>query len=103
MGLNTPPNLQVAKCVAGIHRTKTMNANTEFSGRIIEIDYETSTLVVRYEGHPPEIGPANFIVTGLPVAYQYHYPDGQWRVNKGEPVNELRPDRSRPLYAPLEP
>lgn len=33
-----------------------MNANTEFSGRIIEVDYERSTLLVRYEGAPPEIG-----------------------------------------------
>lgn len=33
-----------------------MNANTEFSGRIIEVDYERSTLLIRYEGAPPEVG-----------------------------------------------
>jgi hypothetical protein len=33
-----------------------MNANTDFSGRVIEVDYERSTLLVRYEGEPPEVG-----------------------------------------------
>lgn len=80
-----------------------MNANTEFSGRIIEIDHGTSTLLIRYEGLPPDAwGPHNFIMTGPPVAYQHCYPDGQWRVNNGEPVNGLRPTHSRPLYAPLQ-
>lgn len=81
-----------------------MNANTEFSGRITEIDYETSTILIRYEGVPPDIPgkTVNIILTGPPVAYQHCYPDGTWRVNNGESVNGLRPIASRPLYAPLQ-
>jgi hypothetical protein len=77
-----------------------MKAITEFSGYVIEIDYTRSTLLVRYEGAPPEIR-ANMIPVGLPVAYQHHYPGGEWRVNNGEKVNGVLPDQSRPLYAPL--
>ena len=78
----------------------TMGAETAFSGRIIEIDYETSRLVVRYEGKPPSIG-CNVIAVGLPVAYRHHYSDGFWRLNNGELVNGLHPDCSQPIYVEL--
>jgi hypothetical protein len=42
-----------------------IHANTEFSGRVIEVDYERSTLLVRYEGAPPEVG-INVTLASLP-------------------------------------
>ena len=36
---------------------------------------------------------------GIPVEYQYHYPDGHWRCSNGESINGMKPDASRPLYA----
>lgn len=80
-----------------------MHAITEFSGRLLEIDYATSTLLIRYEGMPPDIPgkTVNIILTGPPVVYQHCYPDGTWRVNHGEPIDGMRPVASRPLYAPL--
>jgi hypothetical protein len=42
------------------------HANTEFSGRVIEVDYERSTLLVRYEGAPPEVG-INVTLASLPA------------------------------------
>jgi hypothetical protein len=42
------------------------HANAEFSGRVIEVDYERSTLLVRYEGAPPEVG-INVTLASLPA------------------------------------
>jgi hypothetical protein len=39
----------------------------------------------------------NFIQ--IPVAYQYVYPDGEWRCSYGDPINGSRPITSRALYA----
>jgi len=36
---------------------------------------------------------------GIPVEYQYEYPDGQWRCTNGEPINGMKPKASRPMYA----
>jgi hypothetical protein len=36
---------------------------------------------------------------GVPVEYQYCYPDGYWRCSRGEMVNGQRPVASRALYA----
>jgi hypothetical protein len=36
---------------------------------------------------------------GLPVAYQYLYPDGEWHCSYGDPINGSRPITSRALYA----
>jgi len=35
----------------------------------------------------------------IPVAYQYAYPDGEWRCSYGDPINGSRPITSRALYA----
>jgi hypothetical protein len=40
---------------------------------------------------------SNFIQ--IPVAYQYVYPDGEWRCSYGDPINGCRPITSRALYA----
>lgn len=39
------------------------------------------------------------VFLGVPVAYQYCYPDGQWRCSNGEKINEQKPVASRALYA----
>lgn len=36
---------------------------------------------------------------GLPVAYQYAYPDGTWRFSFGEEINGCKPIASRAVYA----
>jgi hypothetical protein len=36
---------------------------------------------------------------GLPVAYQYAYPDGTWRFSFGDEINGCKPIASRAVYA----
>ena len=47
----------------------------------------------------PEQEPVASEYIGLPVAYQYLYPDGEWRCSYGDPINGSRPITSRALYA----
>ena len=47
----------------------------------------------------PEQEPVASEYIGLSVAYQYLYPDGEWRCSYGDPINGSRPITSRALYA----
>lgn len=79
-------------------RVAEMNADIERSGRVVEVCFQTNRAVVRFEGMPPDIG-QDVLFVGLPVEWQYHYPDGSWRCSDGGPINGMKPDRGRPLYA----
>jgi hypothetical protein len=54
------------------------------------------------EGWTPLYEAPTVIVDPSPVAYQYYYPDGFWRVSNAEEINGCRPTASRALYAEKE-
>ena len=65
--------------------------NSSFAKRVNDIFKEALA-----EPQPEPRGPEYI---GIPVAYQYCYPDGTWRCSFGNEINGSKPIASRALYA----